>query len=127
MAANDSNETSASGAECPSTMFARGLKTYSAHSFTKNDIAVSEIMVITFDEQQFQEKCSLMSPAYTQTLCDFDKIAAELFKKREMWLNRNLLICAVKTLSGVTGSTEHVSNVIGSAKMSQHGTMLVVV
>ena len=103
MATNDSNATSASGDECPSTLFARGLKTYATQSFTKNNITESKLMVIAFDEKQFQEKCSLKSPAYESSMCDFDKIAAELFKEGEVWLNRDLLIRAVKTLSELHG------------------------
>ena len=75
-ATNDATVTG--DVECPSTLFARGLKTYETRSFVGSDGTTSSArMVVGFDEEKFKATCLRSSPDYNSLLCNFDAIAKE--------------------------------------------------
>ena len=93
--------------ECPSTLFARGLKTYETRSFVGSDGTTSSArMVVGFDEEKFKATCLRSSPDYNSLLCNFDAIAKELVKVGEIWENRDLLDGAMKRLATLHGWTQ---------------------
>ena len=74
---------------CASTLFARSLKKYADVTFGKKN--ETRCMVVDFDYASFYDHCSISSDKYDPDKCDFDKMAAEIFKPGELWKSRELL------------------------------------
>jgi len=106
-ATNDSTNNAALGAvECPSALFAKGLKTYGTRTYISHDNKPHTAeMVVGFDKEKFKNTClaGKNSPTYNPSLCNFDAIANELFKADEKWESRDLLYDAFKCLGKLHG------------------------
>jgi hypothetical protein len=73
------------------------LKTYSTQDLDSSP--PPHATVISFDFDAFNLVCNKDSLSYDQTLCDYDALAAELFKVDEIWSSKDLIEKVMKSLS----------------------------
>ena len=102
MAKDDSSECL-----CPSTSFARSLKTSSSVEYkpqTTKSKVLSVKAVTAFDFERFHLKCNPTSPDFDATI-DLDKVSVELFKLNEVWASRDLAYSVLEALAECHGFT----------------------
>lgn len=88
---------------CPSAVFARGLKRMDGVN----------MMIVGFDEKTFEDKCMpfVVSSSDGTEVCnpnrddryDMDLMAGELFKRNDVWVNRDVLFHALSAFATVFG------------------------
>ena len=85
-------------ASCPISDFVASLKTY-------DDVGLehSAQIIIDFDVKTFYAKCFHASPSYDLSLCDFNLLPRDMFKKDEKWITRDLLHTVTKCLAAIHG------------------------
>ena len=88
---------------CQVTQFSLSLIRYDEVSWTKCFAEVRGMGVTSFDTTELLKKCSLASPNYDATLCNFDLIYKIVFTVGQIWFSRDLLHRSLSSLAKLHG------------------------